>query len=274
MDTPSTPRLKGWGVIGATPLSSWSAGAWRAVTRRLRIVLLESPLELVPRSLWSHPQVRSYARRFGIEPGETLLDKTYHYHAMAVLPQKWKRGRPDIVHVTLILLQDSLLNLCGHLEVYIHVYDGRVFHVKPETRIPKHYDRFKGLMAQLLKLGRVPPSGSPLIYKVADSLREYVERYGGLILLWERGEPATPRQVVEEALETGMPIGIGMFPRGDFKKSTLRKAVKRYSLYGGRPLKAWTVATEMVHAAENLLGVHEKAHECRLPEEELGGEED
>ena len=53
----------------------------------------------------------------------------------------------------------SLLNACGHLEVYVHVYDGRVFHVKPETRIPKHFDRFKGLMAQLLIRERVPPTG-------------------------------------------------------------------------------------------------------------------
>ncbi len=219
---------------------------------RLRVVLLESPLELVPREIRSHPQVRRYAERFGIDPSEALLDKTYHYHAMAGLPQKWKRGRPDIVHVSLLLLQDSILNLTGRLEVYIHVLDGRVFRVEPETRIPKHLDRFKGLMAQLLVHNRVPPMGKPLIHLYAASLREFIDKMGGLIILWEKGEPVTPRDVVREALETGWPIGIGMFPRGDFKRSTLRKASRAYSLYGGVPLKAWTVIHEILCTAEEL----------------------
>ncbi len=222
--------------------------------RVLRVVLLESPLELVPREIRGHPQVRRYAERFGIDPGETLLDKTYHYHAMARLPQKWKRGRPDIVHVSLLLLQDSVLNLTRHLEVYIHVLDGRVFRVEPETRIPKHLDRFKGLMAQLLIHNRVPPTGRPLIHLYAATLREFVEKMGGLIILWEEGEDATPERVAREALETGWPVGVGMFPRGDFKRSTLRKATRLYRLYGGAPLKAWTVIHELLCAAEELTG--------------------
>ena len=217
---------------------------------RLRIVLLESPLELVPEEIRDHPQIVRYAKRFEIKPSETLLDKTYHYHAMASLPRKWKRGRPDIVHFTLLLLQDSLLNQQGLLEVYIHVIDGRVFHVKPETILPKHYDRFKGLMAQLLIHNRVPPRGNALIYKVADSLSEFIEDLGGLILLWERGENTTIGHVVSEALETATPIGIGMFPRGDFEKTTLRLAKRKYSLYRGVSLKAWTIAYRLLCAAE------------------------
>ncbi|AEM38181.1 Suppressor Mra1 family protein [Pyrolobus fumarii 1A] len=237
-----------------------------AAARRVRIVLLESPLELVPREIRNHPQVVRYARRFGIDPGEALLDKTYHYYAMASLPQKWKRGRPDIVHVSLLLLQDSVLNLTGHLEVYIHVLDGRVFRVEPETRIPKHLDRFKGLMAQLLIHNRVPPTGKPLIHLYASTLREFVDKMGGLILLWERGKPATPADIVREALETGWPIGIGMFPRGDFKKSTLRKASRTYSIYGGVPLKAWTVIHELLCAAEEITGARRAC--CPIREED------
>ncbi len=238
--------------------------------RVLRVVLLESPLELVPREIRGHPQVRRYAERFGIDPGEALLDKTYHYHAMAQLPQKWKRGRPDIVHVSLLLLQDSVLNLTRHLEVYIHVLDGRVFRVEPETRIPKHLDRFKGLMAQLLMHNRVPPTGKPLIHLYAPTLREFVERMGGLIILWEKGEEATPERVAREAIETGWPVGIGMFPRGDFKRSTLRKATRLYRFYRGAPLKAWTVIHELLCAAEELTGARMECSEKCL--EALSGE--
>ena len=224
--------------------------------RRLRVVLLESPLELVPEEIRDHPQVVRYARRFEVDPSEVLLDKTYHYYAMARLDEKWKRGRPDIVHLVLILLQDSLLNMHGLLEVYIHVRDGRVFHVRPETRVPKHLDRFKGLMAQLLIHDRVPPHGDKaLIYRVFDSLEEMVREFGGLILLWERGRSATVEHVVREAMELGWPVGIGMFPRGDFSRRVLRLAKRRYSLYGGVPLKAWTVAYKLLCAAESMLSL-------------------
>lgn len=224
--------------------------------RRLRIVLLEAGLELVPEEIRGHPDVARSAKRYGVDASRMLLDKSLHYHAMSVLPQKWKRGRPDIVHTTLLVLQDSVLNSEGRLEVYIHVYDGRVFRVKPETRLPKHYERFRGLMAQLLLYNRVPPSGEqPLIELEAASLREFVERHGRLILLWERGEPSTSREVAAKALQSGRPVGIGMFPRGDFRRSTLRKAGERYSLAQGKPLKAWTIACKLVTAAEDILGL-------------------
>jgi rRNA small subunit pseudouridine methyltransferase Nep1 len=222
----------------------------------LKVVLLESPLEIVPPQLWGHPDVVRSSRRYGVEPGEMLLDKSLHYHAMESLPQKWKRGRPDIVHTTLLVLQDSLLNQAGRLRVYIHVLDGRVFAVRPETRIPKHYERFRGLMAQLLRVGQVPPPpAEPLIGLEAPSLRDFVRRHGRLILLDERGAPSTSRQAARLALQMGRPLGIGMFPRGEFRKQTLRKAVLRLSLAQGRPFKAWSIAARLVSAAEDLLGL-------------------
>jgi len=224
--------------------------------KKLRIVLVESPLELVPREIWSHPQVRRYAKRFEIEPGETLLDKTYHYYAMARLEEKWKRGRPDIVHFSLLLLQDSLLNQRGLLETYIHVRDDRVYYVKPETRLPKHYDRFKGLMAQLLIHDKLPPgSREPLVEKAADSLEELARRLGGLILLWERGEPKPLSRIVEEAIREELPIGVGMFPRGDFSKKVLRLATRRYRLRINTSLKAWSVLHYVLCEAEKQLGI-------------------
>jgi len=222
---------------------------------RLAFILLESPLELVPDEIRGHPQVRRSARRYGVDVGDLLLDKSLHYNAMAALPRKWKRGRPDIVHITLLNILDSPLAEEGKLEVYIHTVSNRVYRVESRTRIPKHLERFKGLMAQLLKLGRVPPEGEPLIYRVADSLGEFLSsRREGLALLWERGERASPRRVASEALEEGLLLGIGMFPRGDFQRSVLRKASRAYRLYGGRPLKAWTVAARILCAAEEIMG--------------------
>ncbi len=220
----------------------------------LRVILLEAALERVPRELWSHPQVVKSARRYGVRPGDMLLEKSLHYNAMAALPQKWKRGRPDIVHVALLSLLDSPLARDGLLEVYVHVYDGRVFRVDPGTRIPKSYERFRGLMAQLLEYGRVPLEGDALIYMTHERLGDFVNEYGKLLLLWEHGEDRSPEWIVARSLYAGMPLGIGAFARGDFKRSTLRKSAERYRIMSGFGLKAWSVASRLVCAAERLLG--------------------
>lgn len=159
----------------------------------VKIVFLESSVELVPRSLWSHPQVLRSARRYGIEPEDLLLDKSLHYNAMAGLPAKWKRGRPDILHVALLTSTETPLYQEGLLRIYFQVYDGRVFEVRSGVRIPKNYERFKGLIAQLLKTERVPPKGGePLIRLYSTSLREFVEKEGGLYSCGREAHPPLP----------------------------------------------------------------------------------
>ncbi|MEM4684334.1 MAG: 16S rRNA methyltransferase, partial [Thermosphaera sp.] len=64
---------------------------------KLRIVILEAGLELVPKSIANHPSILKNAARRGKKPSEVLLDVSIHYPAMKKLPDKLKRGRPDIV---------------------------------------------------------------------------------------------------------------------------------------------------------------------------------
>jgi rRNA small subunit pseudouridine methyltransferase Nep1 len=206
--------------------------------KRLKVILLESPLELAPS--W---------------PRGPLVDKRYHYYRMSKLSQKWKRGRPDIVHTTLIILQDSFLNMKGLLEVYIHTLDGKVYRIREDERVPKHYDAFKEIFAQVLREGKVPPEGEPLIWKAYDSLSGFVKEHGKIVLFWEKGERGTFLQATRYAIDNNLPIGIGMFPKGDFKRSTLRKTTKAFSVANGKPLKAWTVAYKMLCAAEEIFGI-------------------
>ena len=68
---------------------------------------------------------------------------------------KYKRdpnanARPDITHQCLLMLLDSPLNRAGLLQIYIHTFKGILIEVNPQTRIPRTFDRFAGLMVQLL----------------------------------------------------------------------------------------------------------------------------
>uniref|UniRef100_U3JPV5 EMG1 N1-specific pseudouridine methyltransferase n=1 Tax=Ficedula albicollis TaxID=59894 RepID=U3JPV5_FICAL len=48
------------------------------------------------------------------------------------------------------MLMDSPLNRAGLLQVYIHTKKNVLIEVNPQTRIPRTFDRFCGLMVQLL----------------------------------------------------------------------------------------------------------------------------
>lgn len=54
------------------------------------------------------------------------------------------------------MLMDSPLNRAGLLQVYIHTQKNVLIEVNPQTRIPRTFDRFCGLMGEIfdLKLGR------------------------------------------------------------------------------------------------------------------------
>lgn len=54
--------------------------------------------------------------------------------------------RPDIAHQCLLMLMDSPLNRAGLLQVYIHTEKNILIEINPQTRIPRTFKRFAGLM--------------------------------------------------------------------------------------------------------------------------------
>ena len=76
-------------------------------------------------------------------------------------------ARPDITHQCLLMLLDSPLNRAGKLQVYIHTERNVLIEVSPSTRIPRTFDRFCGLMVQLLhKLSIHAADGPQKLLKV------------------------------------------------------------------------------------------------------------
>ena len=183
-----------------------------------------------------------------------LLDKAIHYNAMRRLEESWKRGRPDIVHTTILFVEDSPLFGSGLIELYIHTRDDRVFRVANEARLPKNYERFKGLMSQLLERGEVPPGAEKaLVYKAYNSLEDFVAAHNGLILLSEEGRRLTPLSTIVLSTATCLPLGVGAFPAGDFRPKTKALAKHKVSLLGGRRLMAWGVVARLIYEYERIM---------------------
>ena len=86
----------------------------------LYIILAESSLELIPKQLTSHPSVISYCKKFKKIPSTTLLDNSWHFGAMKGLDNEIKRGRPDIIHLTLLSLCTSPAFHENKIKVFVH----------------------------------------------------------------------------------------------------------------------------------------------------------
>lgn len=73
-------------------------------------------------------------------------------HKQQIIKMKKDPGtcRPDILHQCLLMLFDSPLNRANLLQVYVHTSKKVLIEINPQTRIPRTFDRFCGLMVQLL----------------------------------------------------------------------------------------------------------------------------
>ncbi|MFW9984574.1 MAG: 16S rRNA methyltransferase, partial [Candidatus Odinarchaeota archaeon] len=71
--------------------------------------LIDAALELVPVEITSDPAVISTAKSRGKPPDQILLDDALHSKALQQLPDNEKRGRPDIIHRSLLTALDSIL---------------------------------------------------------------------------------------------------------------------------------------------------------------------
>lgn len=223
--------------------------------RKLTFVMVEAALELVPVEISHHPAVVSYARRRGKDPTEVLLDRSYHHAAMLRLEKSWKRGRPDIVHFTLLEVLGSPLNRSKYVETYVEAQSGHVIYIDPETRLPRTYERFKGLIEKLYREPVVEFHGKTLLRLEKGGLKEISDKVKPdiRILLSEKGSRLRWRELAERILEHDRPmVMLGAFPKGDFEEETRMNADLEVSIWD-QPLESWIVASRVLTMVEYLM---------------------
>ncbi len=129
----------------------------------ISIILAESSLELIPKSIQNHPSIVSHAKKLGKKPSEILLDNSWHFAAMKGIENELKRGRPDIVHLCLLEACTIPLYFENKIMIYLHTIDDKVIFVGKGIRIPKSYHRFEGLIEKLYKEKTIESDGKILL---------------------------------------------------------------------------------------------------------------
>lgn len=227
---------------------------------KLTLVIAESALETVPKDLWGHPAIWKHAKREGKEPSQVLLDRSYHHSAMLKLEGAEKRGRPDIIHITLLEALGSPLNKEGLLQIFIHTVSDYVIWVNPKVRIPRNYNRFVGLVEQLFERGKVPIVGEPLLALKKQSLKQLLRELNPTftVAFSRLGERKSMREVAQQLTKGLRPLTlVGGFPRGHFADETVRLADEVVSV-DPETLETWTVVSRVIYDYEQAINLTSK----------------
>lgn len=224
----------------------------------LTLVLAESSIELVPNEITGHPSVQKSAKRKRKEAAQLILDQNYHHSAILKLGEdRHGRGRPDIIHFSLLTALGSPLNMENDLRCFVHTRDDRVIVINHKTRLPRNTDRFTSLLEQLYENGAVSSNGTPLLSIRKQSLPSLLKDISSdsLVAMTTQGTPQSMQAVAAELAHAANPlIFVGGFSTGHFSARTLQLSSRLYRI-DKRELEAWTVVGRAVYDYENAIGL-------------------
>lgn len=225
------------------------------------IIFVESALECIT-FLPKHERGSLKLQHKGKKPlKKTILDVSIHNHLMNNLPEKNKRGRPDIIHTALLLALGARLNKQGYLQIYIHTRNDEIITINPEVRIPRNYNRFVGLMEQLFEVKTIPsPTERPLLALTSQTLEDLLHHLEpDLILLFTENAPVLNKETIQNLLleKIKVVILIGGFPHSDFSEKVYKIPAIKVSIYS-EPLDTLVVLSYVIQLAEETLKLFEK----------------
>ncbi len=170
---------------------------------------------------------------------------------MLKLQDGYRRGRPDLVHLTLLSVTSTPLHQEGKARVYIQTIDGNSLEFGEGARPPKSYARFRNLMEKLL--AEKPEEG--LVRVSEETLPELLRRIGtdDAVGLSVQGASMPLESLAGDLVQRKNPaVVVGGFPRGHFLTGDL-KAFDRLVRIDQRALDAHVVAARVVYEFEKAL---------------------
>jgi rRNA small subunit pseudouridine methyltransferase Nep1 len=197
----------------------------------ISLVLAESSLELVPLELQDHPSVLSHAQKLGKDPSEILLDNSWHFAAMKGINNEIKRGRPDLVHFSILEATTIPLYLQNKIKIYIHTIDDKVIYIGENVHIPKSYHRFEGLIEKLFLEKTIQTDTSILLEIKEKSFSELINEIkpSKIIGFSTKGKLSSFEKLSSEISDNTC-IVIGGFQKGHFSESTKSKITQLFSV--------------------------------------------
>ena len=219
----------------------------------ISLILAESSLELVPSELQHHPSVISHARKLGKHPSEILLDNSWHFAAMKGIENEMKRGRPDLVHFSILEATTIPLYLQDKIKLYVHTLDDKVISFGKNVHIPKSYHRFAGVIEKLYQEKEITVKDDVLLEIQEKTFSELVDEINPSKILGfsTAGDSSTYEKIAKDMPDDAC-IVIGGFQKGHFSNSIESKITDLYSV-GDVSFEGHVIVARMLYEYEKTI---------------------
>lgn len=219
----------------------------------LSLVIAESAIELVPKTIQNHSSIISHAKKLEKNPSDILLDNSWHFAAMKGIENEFKRGRPDIVHLCLLEACTIPLYLENKIKVFLHTLDDKVIFIRDKVRIPKSYHRFAGLIEKLFKEKIVESNGEKLLELKEMNFSELLDHIKPKKVIGFSVEGKLESyQSTASKLDDDSCIVIGGFQKGHFSEFVRKKIDKLFSV-DKKSLEAHVVVGRILYEYEKTI---------------------
>lgn len=219
----------------------------------ISLILAESSLELVPSELKNHPSVISHARKLGKNPSEILLDNSWHFAAMKGIENEMKRGRPDLVHFSILEATTIPLYLKNKMKLYVHTVDDKVISFGENVHIPKSYHRFEGVIEKLYQEKIIKTNNDVLLKIKEKTFPELLDEINPSKILGfsTKGNKSTYEKIAKEITDNTC-IVIGGFQKGHFSDFIETKITDLYSV-SDESFEGHVVVARMLYEYEKTI---------------------
>ncbi len=152
-----------------------------------------------------------------------------------------KQSHPHLVHITLLIANNSLLADEHELRTIIHTRDNNVFTIEPNVDIPIRLSEFEDMIIKCTQ--GIGPKG--IKYEKKTLMETLDQELGIRIASSPKGERKDPLDFMSRVED--YVVVIGGFQEGDFISPVYAWADEVVSIHE-KHLKPWTVASEYLHS--------------------------
>ena len=219
----------------------------------ISLIISESALELVPYELEGHPSVISHARKLGKHSSEILLDNSWHFAAMKGIKNEIKRGRPDIVHFSILEATTIPLYLENKLNLFVHTIDDKVIRFGKNVHLPKSYHRFQGVIEKLYQEKKIMAKNELLLEIKEQTFSELIDEINPskIIGFSTEGELSSYEKIAAQISDNSCII-LGGFQKGHFSDSVQNKITDLFSI-GNESFEGHVVTSRILYEYEKTI---------------------
>lgn len=184
----------------------------------VHLMLVDAEIEVLPPDAIVGPGPRICCMPGADRQKIRVLDSYLHRDLTMTMPDRQRRGRPDIVHDFLTLALGSKLRATGELDVLVHARNDIVIRFGRKASVGKDYIKFLGTMVELFERGEIGIGEERISIRTGQSLIAILESEAldFIIVLSPDGMREELRATLSRLKGKEVGVIIGGFPEGDY----------------------------------------------------------